>query len=54
MVQSSVFLGDCIQVILRLPGGEEAVAQIARHEAAFQPGESVFLCWNRADEMSFA
>jgi ABC-type Fe3+/spermidine/putrescine transport system ATPase subunit len=52
IVQSSVFLGDCIQVILRLPGGEEAVAQIARHESVFQPGEPVFLCWSRADEMS--
>jgi ABC-type Fe3+/spermidine/putrescine transport system ATPase subunit len=52
IVQSSVFLGDCIQVILRLPGGEEAVAQVARHESGFQPGEPVFLCWSRADEMS--
>jgi spermidine/putrescine transport system ATP-binding protein len=54
VVQSSVFLGDCIQVILRLPGGEEAIAQMARHEAGFQPGEAVFVCWHRADEMSFA
>jgi spermidine/putrescine transport system ATP-binding protein len=54
VVQSSVFLGDCVHVILRLPGGEEAVAQISRQEAAFQPGESVFLCWNRGDEMSCA
>ena len=52
IVTGSVFLGDCVQVMVRLASGEDAVAQLARADAAFQPGEPVHLSWNAADEMT--
>jgi spermidine/putrescine transport system ATP-binding protein len=51
LVTDSVFLGDCFQVIVRLASGEEAVAQVHRNSAVFQPGEAVHICWNPADEI---
>jgi ABC-type Fe3+/spermidine/putrescine transport system ATPase subunit len=51
LVTDSVFLGDCFQVIVRLATGEEAVAQVQRSSDVFQPGESVHICWNPADEI---
>ncbi len=51
MVTDSVFLGDCFQVLVRLASGEEAVAQVHRSSAVFQPGEAVHICWNPADEI---
>ena len=53
-VTGSVFLGDCVQVLVRLGSGEDAVAQLARGpalEAGFEAGEAVHLLWNAADEM---
>ena len=29
------------------------VAEAPRSEGAFQPGESIYVCWNHADEMVF-
>lgn len=51
LVTNSVFLGDCFQVMVRLTSGEEAIVQVDRSEATFQPGESVHICWNPADEI---
>jgi ABC-type Fe3+/spermidine/putrescine transport system ATPase subunit len=51
-VTGSVFLGDCVQLLVRLASGEDAVAQLARCDASFQPGESVHLSWSAADEMT--
>jgi ABC-type Fe3+/spermidine/putrescine transport system ATPase subunit len=51
-VTGSVFLGDCVQVLVRLANGESAVAQVARGDAGFEPGDAVHLAWNAADEMS--
>jgi len=51
-VTGNVFLGDCVHVLVRLSSGEDAVAQLARCDAAFQPGEAVHLSWNPADEMT--
>src|SRR2546426_10065368 len=51
MVTDSVFLGDCFQVVGRLASGEEAVAQVHRSSAVFQPGEAVHICWSPADEI---
>jgi ABC-type Fe3+/spermidine/putrescine transport system ATPase subunit len=48
-----VFLGDCVQVITRLTGGEEAVAQVARECGAFHAGEAVHVCWSPSDEIRF-
>jgi ABC-type Fe3+/spermidine/putrescine transport system ATPase subunit len=53
-VRYSVFLGNCLQVHLRLASGEEAVAEIARSEETYRPGESVYACWQTADEMVFS
>jgi ABC-type Fe3+/spermidine/putrescine transport system ATPase subunit len=52
-VETSVFLGDCIQVFVRLENGERAIAQLPRSSANYQPGEQVRICWDLADEMSF-
>jgi spermidine/putrescine transport system ATP-binding protein len=53
-VTDSVFLGDRVQVLVRLASGEQAIAQVARGSAVFQPGQSVQLCWNPSDEMTFS
>jgi ABC-type Fe3+/spermidine/putrescine transport system ATPase subunit len=52
-VMRSVFLGNCLQVHLRLEGGEEAVAEVERSGEAFQPGEAIHAFWTGADEMVF-
>ena len=53
VVTGSVFLGDCVQVLVRLQSGEDAMAQLPRRAALFQPGEAVQFCWSAADEMTF-
>jgi ABC-type Fe3+/spermidine/putrescine transport system ATPase subunit len=53
VVTGSVFLGDCVQVLVRLHSGEDAVAQLPRRDALFQPGDAVQFCWSAADEMTF-
>ena len=53
VVTGSVFLGDCVQVLVRLRSGEDAVAQLPRRAALFQPGDAVQFCWSAADEMTF-
>jgi len=53
VVTGSTFLGDCVEIFVRLDTGEDAVAQVARGAAPFEPGEAVRVCWNAADEMSF-
>lgn len=52
-VVESVFLGNCIQVRARLETGEEAVAELPRHNGSFASGEAVHLCWNPPDEIHF-
>jgi ABC-type Fe3+/spermidine/putrescine transport system ATPase subunit len=53
-VTGSLFLGDRVQVLVRLNGGEDVVAQMPRSAAAFQTGDPVYVCWNAADEMNFS
>src|ERR1019366_5279602 len=53
VVTGSVFLGDCVQVLVRLCSGEDAVAQLPRRAALFQPGDAVQFTWSAADEMTF-
>jgi spermidine/putrescine transport system ATP-binding protein len=52
-VVRSVFLGNCVQVQLRLADGAGVVAEAPRSEESFHSGESVYVCWRRADEMLF-
>jgi len=50
-VIESVFLGDRIQVLVKLASGEQAIAQVNRRSNIFQPGQAVQICWDAADEM---
>jgi ABC-type Fe3+/spermidine/putrescine transport system ATPase subunit len=50
-VESTVFLGDCVQVMVKLESGQTAVAQLSRQDAAFAAGEAVYLWWHAEDEM---
>ena len=51
-VTRSVFLGDCVQVLVHLTSGEDVVAQLPYHAADFKPGETVHFTWDAADEMN--
>ena len=53
VVTGAVFLGDCVQVLVHLQSGEDAMAQLPRRAAAFQPGDAVQFCWSAADEVTF-
>jgi ABC-type Fe3+/spermidine/putrescine transport system ATPase subunit len=50
-VTRSVFLGNVIQVHVRLDTGEEAHAEIPRTTDPFHEGEAVFMHWREQDEM---
>ena len=52
-VMRTVFLGNCLQVHVRLASVEESVAEIARSGEIFQAGEAVYACWRRSDQMVF-
>ena len=52
-VTGSVFLGDCVQVLVRLDTGENVVAQVPRAAAGFATGGPVHVCWDAADELVF-
>ena len=54
VVTGASFLGDSVEVFVRLQSGEEVVAQVPRGEARYQPGDSVHISWTPADEMTFA
>ena len=51
-VTGSVFLGDCVQVLVRLETGEDAVAQVPRNGAGFRTGDSIRVSWDAADEIA--
>jgi len=53
-VVRSVFLGNCLHVQLRLANGDGAVAEAPRSEGTLQAGESIYVCWDRSDEMVFS
>jgi ABC-type Fe3+/spermidine/putrescine transport system ATPase subunit len=50
-VTRSVFLGNLIQVFVKLEGGEEVHGEVARTAEAFRAGEGVWVCWRREDEI---
>ena len=52
-VVRSVFLGNCLQVQVRLADGVGVVVETARSEGTFVAGESVYVSWRRVDEMVF-
>ena len=53
-VTGSVFLGDSVEVLVRLESGEEIVARTPRHAAKFRPGDAVRVRWDPADELRFS
>ena len=53
-VVSTVFLGNCWQIVTRTVRGERAVAEISREHEQFIPGDSVRLSWRPADEIRFS
>jgi ABC-type Fe3+/spermidine/putrescine transport system ATPase subunit len=53
-VTQSLFLGNCVHVMMRLETGEEATAEVLPSEADFAPGDRVHVNWSSADEMRFA
>ena len=51
VVESSVFLGHCVQVRTRTAGGVELVAEVAREGSRFETGEVVGVSWSESDEV---
>ena len=51
-VTGSVFLGDCVQVLIELENGEGAVAQVPRQAAGFAAGDRIRLSWDSSDEIA--
>jgi ABC-type Fe3+/spermidine/putrescine transport system ATPase subunit len=51
-VVQSLFLGSSIQVQARLADGATVSVSLPRRDDAYQPGEAVFVCWNRDEELS--
>jgi ABC-type Fe3+/spermidine/putrescine transport system ATPase subunit len=53
VVTGTVFLGNCVHVLVRLESGEETVAEVPRELATFAKGDAVEICWHPHDEMRF-
>jgi ABC-type Fe3+/spermidine/putrescine transport system ATPase subunit len=52
-VAQSLFLGNTVQLVLRLDSGEQALAEVPPQEAGYKPGDTVHLNWAAKDEMRF-
>jgi spermidine/putrescine transport system ATP-binding protein len=52
-VVQSTFLGNCVHVEARLPDGQMVVAEISRRTEPFAAGDSVYVSWEPADELTF-
>jgi ABC-type Fe3+/spermidine/putrescine transport system ATPase subunit len=52
-VVHSVFLGNCVQVQVRLAGGETMTAETSRRDVAFRNGDAVHAWWRAEDELHF-
>ncbi len=50
VVESQTFLGNCIHLSAKLENGADCVAEMAQQECDFNPGERIFLWWQKADE----
>jgi len=51
VVESSVFLGNCVQVRTRTADGVLLIAEVPRSENHFVPGNEVRLTWDSSDEI---
>jgi ABC-type Fe3+/spermidine/putrescine transport system ATPase subunit len=54
MVESSLFLGDCVHVNATLDNGGRVTAQVPRDLNHFREGDAVWLSWRPEDELRFA
>jgi spermidine/putrescine transport system ATP-binding protein len=52
-VLQTVFLGNCIHVVVSLPNDEKATAETPHTGDTFHEGEAVTVSWNEADEIRF-
>jgi spermidine/putrescine transport system ATP-binding protein len=46
-----VFLGNCLQVHLRLADGQEAIAELSRSDEVYRASDEVYAWWRDCDEM---
>jgi ABC-type Fe3+/spermidine/putrescine transport system ATPase subunit len=53
LVESTIFLGNCTHLNARLDSGEQVVSRVTRGACRFEPGESVWIYWDEADEIHF-
>jgi ABC-type Fe3+/spermidine/putrescine transport system ATPase subunit len=51
VVTGASFLGDSVEIFVKLESGEDVVIQTPRECAQYQTGDTVYLQWNAADEM---
>jgi spermidine/putrescine transport system ATP-binding protein len=49
----SIFLGNCIHVLVALPDGKQATAELPHRTEAFEEGQPVTLTWSPTDELRF-
>jgi spermidine/putrescine transport system ATP-binding protein len=52
-VVQSTFLGNCIHLEARFSDGHTVVAEVSRLTETFAAGESVYVSWDRRDELAF-
>ncbi len=53
-VDTTTFLGNCVQVRTKLASGESVIAELPRHEVRpFDPGDQVHISWQPKDELNF-
>lgn len=53
LVESSLFLGNCVHVNAALDNGERAIAEIPLDQNHFREGETVWIHWDPANELHF-
>ncbi|MBV8808140.1 MAG: ABC transporter ATP-binding protein [Acidobacteriaceae bacterium] len=51
VVESSIFLGNCLHVQTRLEDGAACVAELPQNGCQFEPGEAVHVFWRVEDEL---
>jgi spermidine/putrescine transport system ATP-binding protein len=54
VVTGTVFLGDCVELHIRLESGETVLAQVSRNGDTYQPGDAVDVSWDPVEEMRFS
>ena len=52
-VVSSIFLGNCFHVEVRLAPGASVLAEVPRPAGPYAAGESVYVWWSPSDELTF-